>query len=101
MQVGLATAAITFAILWCVAQIALKSRGEIGLGLGDVKLLTALAIWLGLATPWVVSGAALIALATVAIIRPAGGKLAFGPFIVIAGWLTGMGGELGLWPTTV
>lgn len=78
---GLAAAAITFALLEVARQGYLRFRGRSGLGAGDVKLLAALALWLGAATPWAVTAASAGCLALVLIARPSGGKIAFGPFI--------------------
>jgi leader peptidase (prepilin peptidase)/N-methyltransferase len=77
-----------------------RFRGQAGLGFGDVKLITALAFWLGLATPWAVVAAAGIGLAF-AVLRGAGRRnerFAFGPMIAAAAWIVGMTREAGLWP---
>lgn len=72
-------------------------RGEVGLGLGDVKLFCALALWLGLVTPWMVFLAALLGLAMMLVRRGGDGKIAFGPMIAIAGLAIGLVMESGLW----
>jgi leader peptidase (prepilin peptidase)/N-methyltransferase len=69
-----------------------------GLGFGDVKLICALALWLGVRTPWMVVLASVLGLVSWAVWRPADGKFAFGPMIAIAGFGVGLAGEGGLWP---
>jgi leader peptidase (prepilin peptidase)/N-methyltransferase len=99
LAVGLAIAGGTVATLLALRWLGGRLRGEPGLGLGDVKLLGALAIWLGAATPWAVTVAAALGLAAMAWLRPANGRLAFGPAIAVGAWLAGIGQEAGFWPT--
>lgn len=94
---ALAAAAATFLLLEGLRRGFLLLRRKPGLGFGDVKLLTALALWLGVATPWAVAGAALVGLVAFAVIRPADGRLAFGPAIAVAGFLLGLLIEAGVW----
>jgi leader peptidase (prepilin peptidase)/N-methyltransferase len=75
-----------------------RLRGHEGLGFGDVKLLAALAIWLGPSIPWALAAAAVIGLLHGALHKPADGRLAFGPCILIAGLAVGMAREVGSWP---
>ena len=74
-------------------------RRRSGLGFGDVKLVAALAFWLGSATPWAVALASLLGLAAFDVARPKGGRIAFGPFIALAAWIVGMSREARWWPT--
>lgn len=101
LQMGLAAATVTLAVLSVLAWTSTRRKGRAGLGLGDVKLAAGLALWLGPATPWAIVAAAVLGLAGMAIMRPADGRLAFGPCLAVAGWLAGLGGEWGWWPTTL
>lgn len=69
-----------------------------GLGLGDVKLLAALALWLGPAMPLAIAAASLLGLAQAVVVQPADRRVPFGPAIALAGWSLGVLMELGLWP---
>lgn len=96
---GLIAAVLVTATLMAVRWLASRRRGEPGLGLGDVKLLAALALWLGATTPWLIAGASILGLLLMAIMRPIDGRLAFGPPIAISAWTIGIIGEAGQWPT--
>ena len=96
---GVIAATVVTLTLLAVRWLAARRSGEPGLGLGDVKLLAALALWLGLATPWLVATASLLGLALMAITRPSDGRLAFGPAIAVSAWTIGIIGEAGQWPT--
>lgn len=95
---GLGVAAAAFAVLQAVRLGFRRWRGQEAMGFGDVKLIAALALWLGLLTPWVVCLAAVLGLAAMAILRPADGRLPFGPAIALAAWTLGLASELNLWP---
>ena len=99
LEVGLVAGALTFAVLTSVRWLSARNSRAPGLGFGDVKLLSALAIWLGLATPWTVVAAALIGLVAMAGLRPADRRLPFGPMIAASAWTVGILVENGLWPT--
>lgn len=99
LVVGLASGALAFGALAMVRVLSRTSDGDYGLGLGDAKLVGALAIWLGTQTPLAVGVASLLGLAFSTWRRPAGGRFAFGPMIAAAGWLVGVAGEVG-WPST-
>jgi leader peptidase (prepilin peptidase) / N-methyltransferase len=101
LEAGLFAAVIGFVLLQGLRWAAVKLRKDAGLGLGDVKLICALAVWLGVAAPWMVVGAAVAGLALMAIVRPSDGRLAFGPALAAGGWIVGIGGEWGYWPTTL
>ncbi|HEX3365611.1 A24 family peptidase [Phenylobacterium sp.] len=100
VESGLLAAAATFVVFQGVRWLSLRRRGDPGLGLGDVKLMCALAIWLNLATPWMVVGATALAGAGIAIRRSGQKRIPFGPALAGAGWIVGMAGEWGHWPTT-
>jgi leader peptidase (prepilin peptidase)/N-methyltransferase len=76
--------------------MARRLDGEPGLGLGDAKLVAALALWLGSATAYMILLATLLGL-TVAVLGRAGPRqpLAFGPMIAAAGWAVGVAKESG------
>ncbi|WP_340643896.1 A24 family peptidase [Phenylobacterium sp.] len=99
LEVGLVAGALTFAVLSGVRWLSARNGRAPGLGFGDVKLLSALAIWLGLATPSTVVVAALIGLAVMIGLRPADRRLPFGPMIAASAWTVGILMEAGLWPT--
>jgi leader peptidase (prepilin peptidase) / N-methyltransferase len=67
-----------------------KLRGNIGLGLGDVKFAAAATAWTGLLVlPWLILVASLSALATLALLQIRGGvpnlqtRIAFGPHLCV------------------
>ena len=84
---GLACAGVAFLVLEGLRRAFFWGRKENGLGLGDVKLVTALAIWLGLVTPWMLALASIAGLIAVSLSRPKEGRLAFGPYIAAAGFV--------------
>lgn len=96
--IGLAAGGVAFLLADGVRRGFLLVRKRPGLGFGDVKLIAALAVWLGLATPWAVVAAAVLGLATFAIVRPADGRLAFGPALAAAGFAVGLMVEAGVLP---
>ncbi len=98
LLIGLAAGAATFLLLEGVRRGFLALRGRPGLGLGDVKLLAALALWLGLATPWALAGAAVLGLIAAAVLRSKDGRIPFGPAIAVAGWSLGLALEAGRLP---
>ena len=95
---GLVAAAIAMVMLQGLRWVARARNGEPGLGFGDVKLIAALALWLGADTPWMVVGAASLGLLAVAVFRPPGGRLPFGPPIAAAAWTLGFIREAHPWP---
>ena len=97
LALGVAIAAATFGVLEIARRAFMALRRRPGLGLGDVKLITALSIWLGTATPWAVLGASAAGLAWLAVWRPKDGKIAFGPMIAGAAWIIGLGREAHWW----
>jgi len=99
VEIGLGAATISLGVLLVLRWVMGRTGRDPGLGLGDVKLICALALWLGLATPWMVVGAAMAGLLVMNFVRPPDGRMAFGPALALAGWMVGIGGEWGLWPT--
>ncbi|MFZ3004783.1 MAG: prepilin peptidase [Phenylobacterium sp.] len=95
---GLGAALVSLGVLQAVRLWSRHRRGREGLGLGDVKLVSALALWLGLATPWMVVLASILGLGSVAVLRPHMGRLAFGPMICSAAFIIGLIRESGAWP---
>ena len=84
------------AIVWMLRRLYFGWRGYHGLGLGDVKLLAASAIWIGIAgVPMQLLMASLTALATAGMLRLVGHdmtrqtSLPFGPFLAV-GLLTAL-----------
>lgn len=96
---GLAASVIAFGLLEAVRRAFLALRRKPGLGFGDVKLIAALALWLGVATPWAVAIAAALGLLAFLVLRPADGRLPFGPWLALSAGVIGLVREAGLWPT--
>lgn len=93
---GLAAAMTTVAILLIVRWRFARRIGDPGLGLGDVKLAAALALWLGAATPFMALLACCLALAVVGVLRvPRRQRLALGPMLAAAGMAVGVVTERG------
>jgi leader peptidase (prepilin peptidase)/N-methyltransferase len=99
LTVGAVAALATFLLLEGVRRGFLHWRRKPGLGFGDVKLSAALALWLGLATSWAITLAAGLGLIAVMIVRPRDGRLPFGPWLALGGFVVGLGVEAGLWPS--
>ena len=98
LGVGLFAAAATFALLELLRRGFIALRSAPGLGFGDVKLLAALAIWLGPRTPLALALACVFALLARAATRTLAGRAAFGPAIVCAAWVLGLlPSSPGLW----
>jgi len=95
---GAACAVVAGAVLLVLRAVLARRAGRQALGLGDVKLAAALALWLGAATPWFLVLAALGALAVIVVRRPADGRLAFGPCLALGAWVVGLASEAGPWP---
>jgi leader peptidase (prepilin peptidase)/N-methyltransferase len=98
LAVGACAAIAAFALLETLRRGFIVLRGRQGLGFGDVKLIAALAFWLGAATPWMVGGAAIVGLGVAAVARPGDGRIPFGPPIAVSAWIAGLAAEAGLWP---
>ncbi|CAL4869729.1 Prepilin peptidase PppA (plasmid) [Asticcacaulis sp. MM231] len=88
-QYGLVAAVAAFIILFALKWY-LERRHQRGmLGLGDVKLVAALALWLGARTPAILAFAAIMALGFV-VLRRRKGAVPFGPFIAVASFVLGV-----------
>lgn len=96
--IGIAAAAVTFGLLEGLRRSFLRLRGRVGLGAGDVKLLSALALWLGTATPWAIALAALVGLLVALVTKPTDGRIAFGPLIAGGATIIGLAVDGGLLP---
>ena len=101
LATGVACALLAMAVLEGVRRLHLRARGKQGLGFGDVKLVGALAIWLGLATPWAIALAAVLGLGALAIRRSASGRIAFGPALCLGAFAVGLIQEVRGWPALV
>ena len=95
---GATAAAVAGAILIALRWGFTRYRSDPGLGLGDVKLIAALALWVGAQTPLMVAIAAGLGLIGMRIAPPRTGRIAFGPMIALSGWTLGVTTELNLWP---
>lgn len=93
---GLAAAAVTGGALLLLRRSFAARRGDPGLGLGDVKLAAALALWLGAATPWAIALAGLLGLAQIRLMKTADDRIAFGPALAAGGWAVGLALQAGL-----
>jgi len=95
---GLGAALAVLLILAAVRSAYWRLRNREGLGFGDVKLLAALALWLGLATPWALAGAATLAIVASVLLPASRERLAFGPYLVAASVTAGLVMEMASWP---
>ena len=98
LLVGAGAALLTFLVLETLRRGFVMATGKPGLGFGDVKLAAALAVWLGVATPWSIAIGSGLGLVAIAIKRPANGRLSFGPAIALAAFGVGLVQEAGTWP---
>jgi leader peptidase (prepilin peptidase)/N-methyltransferase len=88
LLVGTAAAGLSFLILEGVRRGFFRLRRRGGLGFGDVKLVSALALALGALTPFAVVLACSLGLVQAIVFRPGDGRIAFGPAIALAGFAT-------------
>lgn len=95
LAAGLAAALLTSAVLLIIRKALTTSDGLPGLGLGDVKLMAGLALWLGMVTPWAMAIGGLIGLIQVRWSRPQDRKIAFGPALAVGGWCVGLALQAG------
>lgn len=98
---GLGAAMAVTAVLGLVRWIGARRRNEPGLGLGDVKLIAALALWLGPHVFIALALASAIGLGVAATRGRGDQRLAFGPMIVVAAWIVGVPTEWGWWTATI
>jgi len=101
LEAGLVAAVLALVVFQTYRSARSKLKGHPGLGFGDVKLMCALALWLGIATPWMMVAAPLLGLAGTSLRGLRKGPISYGPLLAATGWGVGMAGELALWPTTV
>lgn len=97
---GLVAAFATFGILQGLRIYLHRSKGREALGFGDVKLASSLALWLGVATPWMMAGAALLGLVSALFIARNREVQPFGPMLAASAFTLCVTLELGLWPMT-
>jgi len=97
LWIGAAAATATALILTLLRATLRRRLGREALGQGDVKLIAALALWLGLNTSWAVVAAALAGLAGLAWLKPKDGRIPFGPAIAAGGWCVGLWTEVSTW----
>ncbi len=97
LEVGFAAALVTAVCLSVVRLLGEILRERPGLGWGDVKLASVLALWLGLATPWMLVIASGLGLVVMSLWRPKTGRLPFGPFLALGAFTVGLGLQTGLW----
>jgi leader peptidase (prepilin peptidase) / N-methyltransferase len=98
LGVGVLSAAVAFTVLELVRRSYANVRGQAGLGFGDVKLVAALALWLGPASSIALLIACIAGLGAIPVMRPANNRLAFGPSIAASAWLVGLLTEVRPWP---
>jgi len=96
LGVGLIWACASFLALEALRRMYRSWRGTEGLGFGDIKLLSAMAIWLGPAVPYALALAALVGLAVAVLLRRQ--RIPFGPALAAAGFLVGCLGITPPWP---
>ncbi len=87
LVVGLVAAAVSGGVLYAVKLWLEYGKGVPMLGLGDVKLVAVLALWLNLRTPIMLAVAATLGLV---LIRRHKGLLPFGPMIAVASFVVGV-----------
>ena len=90
---GVLWGAGTGGLLLALAAVGKRWLGEGILGLGDVKLMGALAIWLGPATPAMVLTASLLGLASAPLLARGDRRIPFGPMIALGAWTVGLVSE--------
>ena len=95
---GVVAGLATLLILGGFSLIYERRRGAVGLGLGDVKLFAALALWLGAATPWMVLASMVLGLVVAVVSPPIDRKIVMGPMIAVSGFAIGLLLEAGIWP---
>lgn len=96
LSAGLVAAMLTGTVLLLLRRSFAALKGDPGLGLGDVKLAVALALWLGAATPWALAAAGALGLIQVRLSKSFDGKIAFGPALAAGGWAVGLALQVGL-----
>ncbi|KQV58690.1 MULTISPECIES: A24 family peptidase [unclassified Caulobacter] len=95
---GLVSAGLIAGLMILIRKASRRWRGHIGVGLGDVRLLCAFALWLGVAAWWMIFAAYALAVIVVALRGRGDGRIAMGPMIAASGMTIGLLMESGLWP---
>lgn len=98
LTVGVVASVLTFATLFGLRHGYRLARGEDGLGLGDVKLASALALWLGIGTPWAIAVGALLGLLTAVVAHRGSWRMPFGPALAGGALVVGILEEAFRWP---
>ena len=98
LPVGVACGLVCFLLMEALRRGFQRLHGHAGLGFGDVKLLSALAVGLGPSTAWALVLACVLALLHRAVHRSWSGRQAFGPWIACGGWAVAMALEMSRWP---
>ncbi len=93
---GLVAAVTTGGLLLVLRWIFAARTADPKMGLGDVKLAMALALWTGAGTPWVFVIAGLTGLVQLRMSKTADGRIAFGPALALAGWSVGLALQAGV-----
>ncbi|MDO4435853.1 MAG: A24 family peptidase [Cardiobacteriaceae bacterium] len=88
-------AALGYLSLWSVYWLFKIFTGKEGMGYGDFKLLAVLCAWQGISVlPFILFGSALVGLIFGVVQKVGFGKpMAFGPYLILAGWVSFMYGE--------
>jgi leader peptidase (prepilin peptidase)/N-methyltransferase len=88
LVLGLIAAVAAGVLLFALKAWLERRRGQTMLGVGDIKLIAALALGLGAWTPYMIAVAAVTGLAAIIVRRMKGhDRLPFGPFIAVAGFI--------------
>lgn len=95
---GVVAGLATLLVLGGFSLIYKRRRGVVGLGMGDVKLFAALALWLGAATPWLVLSSMVMGLVVAVVSPPLDRRIVMGPMIAFSGFAIGLLLEAGIWP---
>jgi len=95
LAIGIAASGLTMALLAAVRSFSRTREGGAGLGVGDIKLMGALALWLGPTTPWSLTLAAVAGLFSARWAARSDGRIPFGPFIASASLIVGWCVEIG------
>ncbi len=86
---GIIAAVTAAAVLYCLKLWLERRHAKPMLGLGDIKLVAALALWLAWRTPAMIAVAAILGLAVV-LVQKRKGAIPFGPMIAVAAFIIGV-----------
>ena len=89
---GAGAAIVAGLVLLILRHVYRVRRGDPSFGLGDVKLIAAMALWLGSATPLWIGAACGVALLDRRVLRPGGvaERFPFGPYLAATAWVVGV-----------